>query len=118
LLWCGAEQREWFAPHHHEGSPIVQKLAFRAIFTSVLLVGTFVFSGCGAAPENGEDGATPGTTEQAIAAPAGTIYLFTPKVGIHILSSSPPQTVGQCCTNPQTGVSCAAEPCSQCAGVC
>ena len=95
------------------------KVPFAGIVASVLFAGTFVLSACGAAPEAEGEGVSTGTVEESLTAQTGTRYLYRPQLGILIQSSSgPPQTVGQCCTNPETGVSCAAEPCSQCAGVC
>jgi hypothetical protein len=95
------------------------KVPFAGIVTSVLFVGAFVLSACGAAPEAEPEDMPAGTVEDSLSVLSGTRYLYRPQVGIQIQSSSgAPQTVGQCCTNPETGVSCSAEPCSQCAGVC
>jgi hypothetical protein len=95
------------------------KVPFAGIVASVLFAGTFVLSACGAAPEGEAEGAPMGTAEDSLLVQSGTRYLYRPQIGIQIQSSGGVlQTVGQCCTNPETGVSCSAEPCSQCAGAC
>jgi hypothetical protein len=95
------------------------KLPFAGIVASVSLAGSFVLSGCGAAPEGEEEGVPTETVDESLTVQPGTRYIHKPKLGIQIQSpSGVSQTVGQCCTNPDTGVSCAAEPCSGCAGVC
>jgi hypothetical protein len=99
------------------------KMPFAAIVASVSFAGTFVLSACGAAPEAEEEGVPTETAEDSFTVqtgtPTGTRYLYRPKIGIQIQSSNGAlQTVGECCTNPETGVSCTAEPCSQCAGAC